>query len=292
MVKDIIRLIRPYHWVKNLFVFLPLFFDKRITDFPAILSCLVVFGSFCAISSCIYCINDIIDSEYDKLHPEKRHRPVASGNISKTAAFLIASLLFLISFALIFCFSPARWNSIISIVIAYFLLNIAYCTYLKKKAIVDVFCIAFGFVLRILAGGISTNVSVSQWIIMMTFILSLFLAFAKRRDDVLKLEEGIKVRDSINHYSLSFLNQTLSVLASITMVCYIMYTVSDEVVKRIGSSYLFTTSVFVLAGIIRYLQIAIVDLRSGSPTKILLKDSFLQFCIIGWIIEFAILLYL
>ena len=127
----------------------------------------------------------------------------------------------------------------------------------------------------------------------MTFLLALFLAFAKRRDDVVKYEaDGKLMRRNIDRYNSAFMNQAMTVVATLTMVCYIMYTLSDEVIARIGNSYLYITSIFVLAGIIRYLQVAIVDVKSGSPTKILLKDHFIQFCIVGWILTFAFLLYL
>jgi 4-hydroxybenzoate polyprenyltransferase len=126
----------------------------------------------------------------------------------------------------------------------------------------------------------------------MTFLLALFLAFAKRRDDVVMYEEtGVKARKNVDRYNLEFMNQTIGIVASIMMVCYIMYTVSDEVIARIGSHYLYITSIFVLAGIIRYLQVTIVDVKSGSPTKVLMKDRFIQTCVAGWMITFAIILY-
>ena len=127
----------------------------------------------------------------------------------------------------------------------------------------------------------------------MTFLLTLFLAFAKRRDDVVTLEKsGVAVRKSINRYNLPFMNLAISIVASITMVCYIMYTVSPQVVERFNSPYVYLTSLFVLAGIIRYLQITVVDAQSGSPTKVLLKDRFIQGCVIGWLVTFAHVLYL
>ena len=175
----------------------------------------------------------------------------------------------------------------------YLILNIAYCLRLKHISIADVFSIALGFVLRVVIGGVVSDIFLSQWIILMTFLLALFIAIAKRRDDVAIYESsGVKLRSSIHRYNLSFMNLTLCIVASITMVCYIMYTLSDSVIDRIGSQYLYTTSVFVLAGIFRFLQVTIVDKKSGSPTKILYRDSFIHFCIGSWLIVFAILLYL
>ena len=175
----------------------------------------------------------------------------------------------------------------------YILMNIAYCIKLKQKAIVDVFIIAVGFVFRLLVGGFATGIWVSHWIILMTFLLALFLAFAKRRDDIVMFEEtGVKARQNVDRYNVVFMNQAIGIVASITIVCYIMYTVSVEVIERFNSQYLYITSIFVLAGIIRYLQVTIVDVKSGSPTKVLLKDRFIQLCIVGWVITFSIILYL
>lgn len=172
-------------------------------------------------------------------------------------------------------------------------MNIAYCIWLKHFAIIDVFIIALGFDLRILIGGFSTGIWLSEWIIMMTFLLALFLALAKRRDDVVLFEKtGIKVRDSIDRYNVTFMNVVLTVAASITMVCYILYTVSPAVVTRFGSRHIYFTSFFVLLGIFRYMLIAIVDQDSGSPTHVLLKDKFLQTSIVGWIVCFGILIYI
>jgi 4-hydroxybenzoate polyprenyltransferase len=182
---------------------------------------------------------------------------------------------------------------LLGILAFYYLMNLAYCIRLKQQAIVDVFIIALGFVLRILMGGVATAIYISHWIILMTFLLALFLAFAKRRDDVAMFEaSGVKARKNIDRYNLDFMNQAISVVASITMVCYIMYTVSEDVVTRLGSRYVYVTSVFVLAGIIRYLQVAIVDVKSGSPTKVLMKDRFVQASVLGWLLTFALILYL
>lgn len=185
-------------------------------------------------------------------------------------------------------------NSMLFLVIgAYIILNIAYSLKLKHLAIVDVFIIATGFVLRVLAGGLATDIHITHWIVLMTFLLALFLAFAKRRDDVVMFESsGVETRKTASQYNLSFLNEAISIVASITMVCYILYTVSPEVVERFNSPYVYLTSLFVLAGIIRYLQITIVDVKNGSPTRVLLHDRFIQGCIICWIASFALIIYL
>lgn len=171
-------------------------------------------------------------------------------------------------------------------------MNIAYCVRLKQIAIVDVFIISVGFVLRIAVGGLSTGIFLSHWIVLMTFLLALFLAFAKRRDDVALYEKtGEVMRKNIVRYNLSFINQVMGIVGGMTIVCYLMWSVSPEIVERLGSSYLYVTSIFVLAGIIRYLQITIVDGRSGSPTAILYRDRFIHACLIGWGLSFIIIIY-
>lgn len=292
-LKTIILLIRPQQWVKNFFIFLPLFFDRHITDVAYILPTLFAFFSYSFASSAIYCFNDIWDMEADKLHPKKCKRPIASGKVSKTTGYMIAIICIALSLTIAFAGTGERWYLLIYILCFYLIMNIAYCVKLKHIALIDVFIIAVGFVLRVLVGGIVTGIYLSQWIVLMTFLLALFLAFAKRRDDVVIYEDtGVKARKNVNRYNLQFMNQAISIIASVTMVCYIMYTVSDEVVARMHTNYLYVTSIFVLAGIMRYLQLTIVDVKSGSPTKVLMHDRFIQLCIIGWIIAFFLILYI
>lgn len=288
----ILKLLRPHQWLKNLFIFLPLFFDRHLTDAAYWLPCIIAFFAYSLAASAIYCFNDIWDVEADKLHPKKCKRPIASGKVSKSAGYFIAILCVILSFILIFVGIGNASKSLDYIIIFYLIMNIAYCVKLKHIALVDVLIIAVGFVLRILAGGVATGIILSHWIILMTFLLALFLAFAKRRDDVVIYENtGVKARKNVNRYNLQFMNQAISIVASITMVCYIMYTVSDEVVERMQTSYLYVTSIFVLAGIMRYLQLTIVDVKSGSPTKVLMHDRFIQLCIAGWMLVFFIISY-
>ena len=290
---QILLLLRPHQWVKNFFIFLPLFFDRHITDVAYILPTLFAFFSYSFAASAIYCFNDIWDMEADKLHPKKCKRPIASGKISKTTGYIIAIICIVLSLTIALVGIGKRWYLFAYIICFYLIMNVAYCVKLKHIALVDVFIIAVGFVMRILAGGVVTGIYLSQWIVLMTFLLALFLAFAKRRDDVVIYEgTGVKARKNVNRYNLQFMNQAISIIASVTMVCYIMYTVSDEVVARMHTNYLYVTSLFVLAGIMRYLQLTIVDVKSGSPTKVLMHDKFIQLCIIGWIIAFFLILYI
>lgn len=286
-------LIRPQQWVKNIFVFLPMFFAGKITDPVCWYNSLVAFVAFSFMASSIYCINDVVDKEADRLHPQKRLRPVASGRISVRRACIVATVMFFCSVATVIAGSHEAWIYAMALLVAYFILNIAYCIRLKRYAIIDVFIIAIGFVLRLALGGVMCGIWLSPWIVCLTFLLSLFLAFAKRRDDVIIYEEqGILVRRNVAGYNSAFMNQTLGILASITIVCYIIYSVDSEVEARLGSRYVYTTSIFVLAGVLRYLQIALVDVNSGSPTKIVLKDRFVQTCIAGWLLSFFLIIYL
>lgn len=293
----IIKLLRIEQWAKNFFVFLPLFFDRRLTDIDCLLSSFLAFLAFCLAASGIYCLNDIYDRESDKRHPLKRMRPIASRKVTLGKAYLVMSICFIVSILLAQSVSFVGLGSdshvsLTAVIVAYIAINVAYCIRLKRIAIVDVFTIAAGYVLRVLAGGVAGGIYISHWLILMTFLLALFLAFAKRRDDVLIYEEsGKMMRDNVNRYNQTFVNQIISVVASITMICYVMYTVSPDVVERYESNYVYLTSIFVLAGIIRYLQLTIVDAESGSPTRVLLSDRFIQGCIVGWIALFAVIIY-
>ena len=294
-MKEIIKLLRPYQWLKNLFVFAPVFFNGSVLDIDYLLPSFMVFFSFCMAASSIYCFNDIYDAETDRMHPIKRNRPIASGAVSKNMGYCLMIICLVLSIIMIFSFC---WHSdsariiIFTLILFYVLFNISYCVWLKHKAIVDVFIIAMGFVIRIYAGGAATGIELTNWLVLMTFLLALFLAFAKRRDDVAMYETtGKVVRDNITRYTLDYMNQVIGIIASVTMVCYIMYTVSPEVIDRFHSSKIYLTSVFVLAGIVRYLQVTMVDVKSCSPTKVLLHDKFIQSCVFGWILSFVLIIY-
>lgn len=294
MIKNIVILLRPQQWVKNGFVFLPLFFNGQLFDADALLSTFMAFVAFCFAAAGIYCMNDIVDAEADRRHPKKCSRPIASGAISTALGWALAAICLATSFVSAF-FVGDSWTNVAIVIGIYFVMNIAYCLRLKQIAIVDVFIISIGFVLRIFVGGFATGIFISHWIVLMTFLLALFLALAKRRDDVAIYEQtGVLPRKNVAAYNLDFMNQAIGIVAAITMVCYIMYTVSPDVVARFegGGKYLYLTSVFVLAGIIRYLQITIVNLSSGSPTKVLIHNRFLQICLACWIVSFLIIIYI
>ena len=290
-MKKTLLLIRPQQWIKTGFVLIPMFFGGRLLNADDAIASVVTFFAFSFAASAIYCFNDIVDVDADRRHPVKCRRPIASGAVSVPTAYALMAVLALLSALLLF-FLPQRAGETAGIVAFYFLLNMAYCLWLKRHAIIDVCTVAFGFVLRILAGGMACDVAVSNWLVLMTFLLALFLSFAKRRDDVLRMNEtGEPPRRNTIRYNLTFVNQAITVTGTVTLVCYIMYTVSPEVVSRFHAPYLYLTSIFVLVGLLRYMQLTVVDEVSGDPTKILLRDRFTQAIVVAWIMAFLLIIY-
>lgn len=289
-MRNIIRLTRPYQWVKNLFVFMPLFFGHQLMNIPLLLNAIVVFFAFSLAASSIYCFNDIIDVEDDRRHQTKCHRPIASGAISVTKAYMVMLMLLLASMAMLYFLLPS--TDAMLVVALYWLMEIAYCIKLKRLAIIDVCILSLGFVLRIVAGGAATDVVISHWLVMMTFLLTLFLGFAKRRDDVLRFQRnGIPPRHNTKRYNLTFLNEAITICGGVMLVCYIMYTVSPEVISNFDNQYVYLTSIYVLLGLLRYMQLAVVDEKTGDPTKTLLHDHFTQVIVVAWVLTFLVIIY-
>ena len=221
----VIHLLRPHQWVKNGFVLFPVFFANRITD-PEIWPALTAaFFSFCLVSSAIYIFNDIRDIEFDRKHPTKRNRPLAKGVVSQTMALCIMGLAAISGFCLAaLC---AGFETML-VIFGYAALNILYSLRIKRIAILDIISIATGFVLRLEAGSFATSIELSHWIVLMTFLLAMFLALAKRRSELILALRGNVTRDSLKGYSLEFLSAAMVLMAGITVVCYIMWTVSRK----------------------------------------------------------------
>lgn len=287
-IKAIIEVCRPHQYLKNGLVWLPLFFDHKLLDPTAFWSTLAPFCLFCLCASAVYVFNDIRDVDQDREHPVKRFRPIASHALSIAEAWVILGVLVLAAaiFGAIFLS-----NTLLVILGVYLGLNLAYSIVLKHVAIVDVVCIAIGMELRVFAGGVAANVSISHWIIIMTFLLALFLALAKRRDDLLLAEKGYNTRISLDGYTMEFVSLSMSIMASVTIVAYILYTVSPDVVEKHGTTQLYLTCFWVVMGILRYMQVTFVEEHSGSPTKVLSKDVWLQATVAGWVTSFYFLLY-
>ncbi len=288
---NLCRLIRPKQWIKNTIVLLPIFFGGALLRVEALYAGFITALSFSFISSSIYCLNDIIDLKDDRRHPVKCQRPLASGAISVVQGFIIMASMVILSMITLFLLTDNQMKTA-GVIFFYWVLNIAYCLFLKQHAIIDVCVIAFGFVLRIISGGLATGIGLSKWIVLMTFLLMLFLSFAKRRDDVLRMNEtGHAPRKNTSRYNLTFINQAITITASVTLVCYIMYTMSPEVIANFHTSNLYLTSVFVLLGLLRYIQISVVDKKSGDPTKVILNDRFIQLIVLGFGLTFLIIIY-
>ncbi len=288
MMKPIFILIRWQQYLKNLFIFLPLFFVGQITQLDLLVNAIFAFLAFCLVASSVYILNDYKDIAQDKKHPQKKYRPLAAQTISKSHAVLLMIVLFVAGVLLMVSFSFAS----LPYLAIYIIINIAYCFGLKNIAVLDIFCIAIGFVLRLFVGSSATDTTLSMWIVIMTFLLALFIVLAKRRDDFLiLLDTNSKVRKDIGSYNLQFIDAVMMITASVNIVCYILYTVSPSIIERLQSEYLYSTSFFVILGIIRYLQITFVEKNSSSPTQIVLKDRFMQITILLWLLSFGWIIY-
>lgn len=277
------RLLHPRQYIKNVVIFLPLIFALRMYETTAWGRAGTAFWAFSLVASAVYILNDIHDVEADRRHPRKKYRPIATGEIGIRQAWWVM-MATLVGGALLAILVDV-W--ILAGCMAYFLLNIAYTYRLKQHPIIDVTALAAGYVIRLFVGSVAVNVALSIWIVAMTFFLALFLAFAKRRDDVLmSVTDGVPFRRAVIGYNLELLNSFMVMVGTLAIVCYIMYTVSPEIEALIGSHDLYLTGFFVVLGVFRYLQITFVDKNSGSPTNILWTDRFLQCTIVGWLLSF------
>lgn len=282
-----LRLLRIHQWVKNFFVFAPIFFSFSFLNLEALINALYAFIGFSFIASSIYIINDWKDIELDRQHPTKKERPLASKNISVRNAFIVCIALLILGFS---TYLFILKNDIATILLLfYFVLNVFYCFKLKQLSIVDITIVAIGFVIRLFIGSTVTSIALSYWIIILTFLLALLLVVGKRRNDVVIFAEtGQEMRKSITGYNIEFLNTIITSVVTIIIFSYIMYTISSEVMLRNGE-HLYITSLFVILGLFRYLQAIFVEKKGDSPTKLVLKDRFLQITILCWIVSFILI---
>jgi 4-hydroxybenzoate polyprenyltransferase len=267
------RLIRPKQWVKNLFVFSALVFSKHLFDFDYLSLSLLAFAAFSFSASFIYIVNDIADRERDKLHPKKRKRPIASGEITPTEGMIVAVILLGLVIAIVSVLDPR----FIICLAAYLVMNLAYSFYLKELVLIDVFVIAIGFMLRVIGGALVLDVERSSWLILTTMFFSLFLAIAKRRGELVTIAaagEGPKVetRKVLEHYNVDFAEQMTTICAAGFVFCYALYTVSERTVMLFGTDNLVLTTPFVLYGVFRYLYLLHLKNLGESPTDIVLSD--------------------
>jgi len=288
MIRLIWITIRPKQWIKNLFVYAPLVFAQKLFDQPSILLATGAFGVFCMMSSAVYIINDLMDIKEDREHPVKRLRPIASGALAVDVAWGATLILATAAMVSAWAISPGLfWMCAL-----YGGLNIAYSLRLKHVVLIDVFIIAAGFFLRVLAGALAIQVEVSSWLVICTILLALFLSLCKRRHELVILEDNAgHHRKTLSEYTPYFLDQLISVVTASTVVAYSMYTVSADVVKKFGTQDLRLTIPFVLYGIFRYLYLVHRKDEGGFPTKILLTDMPLVINVILWGITVLFILY-
>lgn len=288
-----LKLIRVEQWVKNLFVFVPLFFSGNITNVDLFLKSIFAFIVFSLTASSIYIINDYMDIDSDKKHPEKRNRPLASGAISKSVARIMFVVLILSVILITFFggqYFHENYTKFAIIIGAYFVMNLLYTFKLKHVAIIDVNIIALGFVLRVLAGGYATELPISQWAILLTFVLAMVLAVGKRRGELINAQISGKTRKSLDGYNVQFADIALCICVTLAIICYLMFTLSPEVQERFHPR-VFYTVFFVMFAFLRYLQQTLVYNKTESPTKIVYKDHYIQITLILWLMAFLLQIY-
>jgi 4-hydroxybenzoate polyprenyltransferase len=288
VLRDVWKLMRPTQWSKNTVIFAALIFSKHLFNPGDVATVSAAFLCFCVMASGAYVMNDLRDSERDRQHPLKSLRPLPSGRVRRSTATMLAGGLMAagiggaaclgLGFAGLACF--------------YLALQFAYTFWLKEAVILDVMAIATGFVIRAVAGGVVIAVPISQWLIICTFLLALFLGFSKRRHELILLEaRATDHRASLREYSPYFLDQMIAVVTASTVVAYAIYTASPEVREKLGTENLYLTIPFVLFGIFRYLYLVHQREEGGNPTQLLLTDRPLLLDVLLWIATAALLLY-
>jgi 4-hydroxybenzoate polyprenyltransferase len=286
------ELLRIKSWVKNGFLFLPLVFALKLLDPDLFLSVVIAFFSFSFCSSFIYIINDVLDAQADALHPRKKNRPIPSGKISSQLALMIGVGCLAVSFGLVFSFAISVFFSYV--LLCYLFLNIAYVLVLKNIHLIELFVVAINFVLRVLAGCFVINVAPSNWILVVTFFLSLLLVLVKRRAELVVLGTNAAAhRKVLKYYSEGFLDKLILIAATITITAYILYSIDPKVTFLLKTNSLIYTSVFVVIGVFRFVQLSEGKEfeGEGDPTTLLFKDRFTQLVLLAWLISLFLLLY-
>ncbi|MEO0130764.1 MAG: decaprenyl-phosphate phosphoribosyltransferase [candidate division WOR-3 bacterium] len=280
--------LRPHQWLKNILIFAGLVFAQKLFDISLFLKTVSAFFLFSFASGSLYILNDIKDYERDRLHPEKKKRPIANGLIKKEVAFILALLL--LFFSLIFSYLLS--SSFFFVLIFYIILSIFYTLYLKDIVILDVIIVALGFLLRAWAGTVLINVSLSEWLFICTILLALFLALTKRKTEIEMLnEKAISHRKVLKDYSHNFIDQMISVATASSLIAYSIYTVAPETINKFKTKNLVFTLPFVIYGIFRYLYLVYHRQFSENPDKAFIKDIPLLINIILWFICVTLIIY-
>jgi 4-hydroxybenzoate polyprenyltransferase len=287
MLTAVLVSLRPQQWVKNLFVFGGLIFSQRLFT-PSVWPALGAFAIFCGLSGAVYLLNDVADRHKDRLHPDKRHRPIAAGRLAPGTAVATAAVLIVVGLALGLRLSPRFALA----ALAYVGLLVAYSAWLKHVVIVDVLVVAMGFVLRAVAGALAIDVAISGWLLICTILLALFLALGKRRHEVLTLGEGAaRHRPNLAEYSPGLLDQMIAVVTASTVTAYALYTMSPETVAKFHTQLLPATLPFVLYGIFRYLYLLYHRRIGGNPSEIVVRDRALLINTLLWLATVLVIIY-
>ncbi len=287
-IRALVRSLRPPQWAKNAFVLAPLVFGKVLDDAPSLFAAALAFAAFCAASSAVYLVNDVQDRESDRHHPLKRLRPVAAGTLPVPLALGTAAVLLAAATAL----GAPLGAGFLAVLAAYALLNLGYSAGLKNVVILDVMIVAVGFVLRVIAGGLAIAVPVSSWLLLCTIFLALFLAFSKRRHEIVLLAEDARgQRRVLDHYSPAFLDQMINVVTASSVVCYALYAVAPETQERFDSDWLVYTIPLVLFGIFRYLYLVYQKPHEKNPTEAILADPPFLVNLVLWALAVVWIVY-
>ncbi|MCH7721896.1 MAG: decaprenyl-phosphate phosphoribosyltransferase [Bacteroidetes bacterium] len=289
MLLNYLKLIRVHQWVKNLFVFVPLLFSLHLFDKDYFLTTLFAFVIFCLASSLIYVINDIIDIEADKSHPTKKKRPLPAGEISKKSAIIVVAILAVLQAILL----PNFNVEFIYFVTGFIALNIFYSFWFKHIVILDVFSIAAGFSIRVLAGAVVIMVPISSWLILTTMFISLFLGVMKRHSELVLVEgnEDAPSRKVLSQYSLNFADQMATIAAAGVIICYALYSVSERTVNIFGTENLIYTTPFVVYGIFRFMYLEYIRNKGDNTTKIVFTDVQLIITIFAYTLTTILIIY-
>jgi len=280
--------LRPRQWVKNVFLFVGLVFSQNLFQIDLFIKVCEGFLVFCLAASSIYVFNDIHDRESDRRHPEKYRRPLAQGSLLVSEAYMVSMVLAAVALMLAFMMD----RTFLLILLAYFVLNLAYSLKIKQVVILDIMFIASGFVLRILAGTTLAEVNPSDWLVICTITLSLFLGFSKRRNELVLMGENAGTqRKVLKEYSIHFLDQMISMVTACTVMSYILYTVSPETVGRFETKNLMFSIPFALFGVFRYLYLIYLKKKMGDPIDLILKDFPFLLNILLWISAVMIIIY-
>ncbi len=289
MILNYLKLVRVPQWVKNFFVFVPLLFSQHLFDVDYFTTTLFAFVVFCLASSLIYVINDIIDIEADKAHPTKKNRPLPSGLISKRSALIVAVVLT----AVIVILLPQFNKEFLYFVTAFVLLNLLYSFWFKHIVILDVFSIAAGFSIRVLAGAVVISVPISSWLILTTMFISLFLGVMKRHSELILVAENENApsRKVLSQYSLNFADQMATVAAAGVIICYALYTVSERTVSAFGTENLIYTTPFVVYGIFRFMYLEYISNKGDNTTKIVFSDLQIILTVLIYTVTTVLIIY-